>query len=218
MVFLGGISETGRYYVAYVYAIEVFPKRLQSNAGISIFLVFGCCKVMICLYFMLSSSKEWKVLAYTGISFAVLSLLITVIKLPESPRFLFSKRRFSQAEKVLKSIQLSNRKNPAYMFSLSEVSLSKVENIADKATGHLEEENLQGKFSELFKIKKYCINISIMVFTWMFGSFAFFMVPFYLQNIKANIFYLSLATESAELAASVAVLFVTRIMPLKKAI
>lgn len=25
---LGGISETGRYYVAYVYAIEIMPKRL----------------------------------------------------------------------------------------------------------------------------------------------------------------------------------------------
>lgn len=25
---LGGVSETGRYYVAYVYAIEVMPKRL----------------------------------------------------------------------------------------------------------------------------------------------------------------------------------------------
>jgi MFS family permease len=25
---IGGISETGRYYVAYVYAIEIIPKRL----------------------------------------------------------------------------------------------------------------------------------------------------------------------------------------------
>ena len=25
---IGGISETGRYYVAYVYAIEIMPKRL----------------------------------------------------------------------------------------------------------------------------------------------------------------------------------------------
>jgi MFS family permease len=28
MLFLGGISETGRYYVAYVYAVEIMPKRL----------------------------------------------------------------------------------------------------------------------------------------------------------------------------------------------
>ena len=28
IIFMGGISETGRYYVAYVYAIEFFPARL----------------------------------------------------------------------------------------------------------------------------------------------------------------------------------------------
>ena len=28
IIFMGGISETGRYYVAYVYAIEFFPERL----------------------------------------------------------------------------------------------------------------------------------------------------------------------------------------------
>jgi MFS family permease len=26
LLVLGGISETGRYYVAYVYAVEIFPK------------------------------------------------------------------------------------------------------------------------------------------------------------------------------------------------
>jgi MFS family permease len=28
LLFLGGVSETGRYYVAYVYAVEIAPKRL----------------------------------------------------------------------------------------------------------------------------------------------------------------------------------------------
>ena len=28
LMFMGGISETGRYYVAYVYAVEMMPKRV----------------------------------------------------------------------------------------------------------------------------------------------------------------------------------------------
>jgi MFS family permease len=28
LLVLGGISETGRYYIAYIYTIEIFPKRL----------------------------------------------------------------------------------------------------------------------------------------------------------------------------------------------
>jgi len=27
IIFFGGISETGRYYVAYVYAVEMMPQR-----------------------------------------------------------------------------------------------------------------------------------------------------------------------------------------------
>ena len=27
IIFMGGISETGRYYVAYVYAVEMMPKE-----------------------------------------------------------------------------------------------------------------------------------------------------------------------------------------------
>ena len=30
LLFLGGISETGRYYVAYVYLVEFMPKRYQD--------------------------------------------------------------------------------------------------------------------------------------------------------------------------------------------
>ena len=41
IIFMGGISETGRFYVAYVYVIEMMPKKHQANTGLWIFLVFG---------------------------------------------------------------------------------------------------------------------------------------------------------------------------------
>jgi len=41
LMFLGGISETGRYYVAYVYCVEMMPKSVQDKTGLYIFLVFG---------------------------------------------------------------------------------------------------------------------------------------------------------------------------------
>ena len=57
-----------------------------------------------------------------------------------------------------------------------------------------------------------------MVTVWSFGSFAFFLIPFYLSRMQANIYHLSLATEGAEFFASVACLFIERLMPLKKAL
>ena len=54
---LAGVAETGKYYVAYVYAIEIMPKRLQNYGGLAIFFVFATAKVIICLYFWQSSSS-----------------------------------------------------------------------------------------------------------------------------------------------------------------
>ena len=44
------------------------------------------------------------------------------------------------------------------------------------------------------------------------------MIPYYLKNVKANIYNLSLATEFAEFLASIACLFVQERMDLKKAL
>ena len=37
-IFFAGISEVGRYYVAYVYGVEVLPKRLANDGGLIIFI------------------------------------------------------------------------------------------------------------------------------------------------------------------------------------
>jgi hypothetical protein len=57
-----------------------------------------------------------------------------------------------------------------------------------------------------------------MTTIWSFGSFAFFLIPFYLTSMKANIYYLSLATEAAEFLASIICLFIAFVMDLRKAL
>ena len=57
-----------------------------------------------------------------------------------------------------------------------------------------------------------------MMFIWSFGSFAFFLVPFYVATIKiGNIYINMLFSEIAEFAASILVLFITRYMTLQNA-
>ena len=96
-LFLGGVSECGRCYVGYVYAIEIIPKRLQSMGGLIYFLGFSTGKLFVCLYFMLSKHKEWKIMPLIAIEMTVISLLTTVVYLPESPRFLYAKKRYGEA-------------------------------------------------------------------------------------------------------------------------
>lgn len=104
LMVLGGVSETGRYYVAYVYAVEILPKRLQDLGGLCIFLLFSCFKVMVCLYLMNDPERSWKPLAHLAITLSLFSLIGTLMCLPESPRFLFSKGQFQQANDVLEYI------------------------------------------------------------------------------------------------------------------
>ena len=92
LLVVGGVSEAGRCYVGYVYAVEIMPKRHQNMAGLIIWMTFAICKVCICLYLMLSQSKEWAYFGYTAIIFASFSLVCTTIFLPESPRFLYSNK------------------------------------------------------------------------------------------------------------------------------
>ena len=47
LMFIGGISETGRYYVAYVYVVEFVPLRYQDKVGLAIFMAFGT--VLTCI-------------------------------------------------------------------------------------------------------------------------------------------------------------------------
>lgn len=57
-----------------------------------------------------------------------------------------------------------------------------------------------------------------MMFIWSFGSFAFFLVPFYVATIKIGDIYINmLFSEIAEFAASILVLYITRVMTLQNA-
>lgn len=57
-----------------------------------------------------------------------------------------------------------------------------------------------------------------MMMIWSFSSFAFFMVPYYLTHVKADIYYLALTSESAEFLGCIATMFLTKHMVLKRAV
>lgn len=100
LLFFGGIGEVGRYYVAYVYNVEMMPLSLQNDTGLYIFLVFGFAMSYIALQFWFLT-KDWRVNAAVSLSLAVLSLIATIVWLPESFRFLYGKKRFVQARAIL---------------------------------------------------------------------------------------------------------------------
>ena len=77
----------------------------------------------------------------------------------------------------------------------------------------LVEKEEKGSLRDLWQDKDLRVNLSIMVIVWSFASFAFFMVPFYLKNVKVDIYHITLASESAEFVAGLVCAFIANIMP-----
>jgi MFS family permease len=113
---MGGISETGRYYVAYVYAVEFMPNHFKDKTGLYIFVCFGVCMIAICLRFWVIADRIWTWNAYLAIAMAIISFVLTIVWLPESPSFLYSRKRFSEAELVLQQIYKVNNNGQEVKF------------------------------------------------------------------------------------------------------
>lgn len=107
LLFMGGISETGRYYVAYVYLIEFVPARYQNNAGLYIFMVFGVVMTYIAMQFWFIV-KYWQVNAAWALLLATSSFVATILWMPESPRYYYSRRKFQEAALAMKKIARVN--------------------------------------------------------------------------------------------------------------
>lgn len=107
LLFMGGISETGRYYVAYVYLIEFVPAKFQNNAGLYIFMVFGVVMTYIAMQFWFIV-KYWQINAVWALVLATISFVVTVVWMPESPRYLYSRKKFNQAAAVMERIAKLN--------------------------------------------------------------------------------------------------------------
>ena len=96
LMFLGGISETGRYYVAYVYIVEMMPAKVQDAFGIYIFFVFAFAMTWIALQFWFIT-KDVFVNNYIALAMAGFSWITVIFFVPESPRFLFSTKQYEKA-------------------------------------------------------------------------------------------------------------------------
>jgi hypothetical protein len=131
--------------------------------------------------------------------------------LPESPRYLYGKKNYQEAIIVLTTMERINKPNALNRLNWELLKDdNKVEALQEKppTVGSI----LSGE-------KTARDNLIIMIFVFSYGSFCFFLVPFYLASIEgADFFTLALASEIGELVACIICLFITRWMRLGRAL
>ena len=65
--------------------------------------------ITIALRFWFIADRTWTWNAYLAIFLAIVSFVFTAFYLPDSPRFLYSRKRFEESEKVMDKIYAINK-------------------------------------------------------------------------------------------------------------
>ena len=82
--------------------------------------------------------------------------------------------------------------------------------------GKADEEKITGTLGEIFRLKIFRNNLFFMIACWSFCSWAFFVVPFYLAEIKGNMYLMSMMTALAEVIATFICMFAIHGRDLRK--
>ena len=95
MTFIFGISLTARYYVGYTYSMEMQPMSHYVLVSTTQFVCESFTYLINCLYFW-KISDNWKFLQLPNFIFMI-SGLVFLSFMPETPRFLLCIKDFEQA-------------------------------------------------------------------------------------------------------------------------
>ena len=76
--------------------------------------------ILIAIRFWAISDRIWTWNAYIAIVLAILSMIATIVWLPESPNFLYSRKRFKDAEKVIEKIYKVNNNGLEVAFEFTD--------------------------------------------------------------------------------------------------
>jgi len=106
LIFIFGMSVTARYYVGYSYNLEMQPKSHYVLVSTSMFMFESFTYICICLYFWLVQGP-WQYLQIPNLVLASAGMVFLSF-MPESPRWLLSKKRFDEARHVFKWIGMQN--------------------------------------------------------------------------------------------------------------
>ena len=92
-MFLLGIVTSARYGISYPYGLEFCPEKHKKLLSVCYFFV-GAFVLIVISFFYPFISKHWEHYALIGAAYNAVAL-IGLPFLPESPKFLHGKNRFS---------------------------------------------------------------------------------------------------------------------------
>lgn len=109
LFFLLGLSTPGKSNIAYVYLLELVPTNWQTYVGTALLFADGSTMILLTIYFRFIN-KDWLGFQIFGIA-ATTMAFFALLLVPESPKYLYSYKKYERARTALSKIARFNRED-----------------------------------------------------------------------------------------------------------
>ncbi|TNV80292.1 hypothetical protein FGO68_gene6246 [Halteria grandinella] len=197
MMLLFGFFSLGRASIGYIYMQELTPTKQQTVVGTLVQVGTGLVQILAAVYFAFIS-KQWQYYQFLGWTLNLL-VVISLYWIPESPKYLQSKRRFEECRESLQWIARVNLSKESEEGRRAKVSEIRFDN--EVKEGSAEDQKLTGSLKDLIKIRRHFLNLLILIFVWMASAFNYFLINFRMKYLGGNIFVNIAVAASSEIVA-----------------
>lgn len=108
LTFLSGIFATARFTTGYNYATELWPSQHLSTAGTMVHFFEGLVIISVSTFYM-TVSKNWQPVMLFGAGTGFIFMMINLLVFPESPKWLYSRKRYGECSDALAKLAKLNR-------------------------------------------------------------------------------------------------------------
>lgn len=205
-----GMSNSIRINIGYVFLVEMMPKKAQTSVT-SLWNTQEALIYVFATFYFWKISQHWFWYCFIGYIWQILSVLLLYF-IPESPRYLVSIGKLSEAKSAFETIAKWNRTTlvweeekyakPTKARDSSKFATSAGEGqVHDSENGSIKaEESVVPPFSFYWKQRKYAVNLMLMSLVWLATSFGYYLI-LSLVNTFDKVYITAFTSSASEIAA-----------------
>ena len=186
LIFLNGYLLSVRITVTYIYMMELVLEPQKKTFNFVNMLFDAITVILIPTVYIFIKYGEFLLYVYV---FHAGIMLFIFISMPESPHFLYSKRKFDLLRHSLNQIARVNNANEIDARFDTEITASTLN-------------NTDGSIKELFRNKTHFCNLIIMIINWCMCSFSYYVIGFFVKYFKGNMYTNAIMMGLADLSAT----------------